>query len=83
MIRTQVYLDENIYRDLISLAKREKISMAKAAREILYEGLRKRKNTDLSGKHVLRKLLEMQITEGPKDLSSNINHYLYGAKKNH
>lgn len=83
MIRTQVYLDEGIYKDLISLAKREKISMAKAARDILYEGLKKRKNADLSGKHVLRKLLEMQITEGPKDLSSNINHYLYGANKKH
>ena len=83
MIRTQVYLDESIYKDLISLAKREKISMAKATRDILYEGLKKRKNTDFSGKDVLKKLLEMQITEGPKDLSFNINHYLYGAKKNH
>lgn len=83
MIRTQVYLDESIYRDLISLAKREKISMAKATRDILYEGLKKRKNADLSGKHVLKRLLEIQITAGPKDLSSNINHYLYGAKKNH
>lgn len=83
MIRTQVYLDENIYKDLVSLAKRGKISMAKVTRGILYEGLKKRKNIDSSGKHVLKKLLQMQITEGPKNLSSNINHYLYGAKKNH
>ena len=78
-----MYLDENIYKDIVSLARKEKISMAKVTRDILYEGLKKRKTADLSGKHALRKLLEMQITEGPRDLSSNINHYLYGAEKNH
>lgn len=36
---------------------------------------------DRSGKQVLRNLLKLNLTGGPKDLSTNIDHYLYGAPK--
>ncbi len=81
MIRTQIYLDEDIHKDLTFLARREKESMAKLARDILKEGIQRRKKLDKSGKEVLKKLLAMKIKGGPSDLSSNLDHYLYGGPK--
>lgn len=83
MIRTQIYLDNDIHRDLTVLAKHEKESMAKIARDILREGLAKRKRIDKSGKEVLKKLLSIQATGGPLDLSANIDYYLYSGPKKH
>lgn len=82
MIRTQIYIDESLHRDLIGLAKQANEPMAQIARDILREGVKKRKKIDYSGKTVMRKLLEMKITGGDDPyLSENIDHYLYGAPK--
>lgn len=81
MIRTQIYLDKDLHRDLSVLAKQERESMAKVARDILKDGIQKRKRLDKSGKGVLKKLLAIQATGGPFDLSKNVDHYLYGAHK--
>lgn len=81
MIRTQIYLDKDIHRDLIVLARHQKESMAKVARDILKEGIQKRKKLDKSGKEVLRKLLSLKIKGGLTDLSTNLDHYLYGGSK--
>lgn len=81
MIRTQIYLDESIYRDLTTLAKQENKAMAQVTREILKDGLTKRRTVDRSGKTALLRLLDLRITGGPPDLSTNIDHYLYGAPK--
>lgn len=83
MIRTQIYLDDAIHKDLTLLAKQEKESMAKIARDILKEGVAKRKGLDTSGKEVLKRLLSIQATGGPADLSGNLDHYLYGGQKKH
>lgn len=79
MIRTQIYLDKDLHRDLSVLAKQERESMARVARDILKDGIQKRKRLDKSGKGVLKKLLAIQATGGPFDLSKNVDHYLYGA----
>jgi len=68
-----MYLEEQIHKDLTVLAKQEKKSMADVTREILKEGIKKRKATDTSGKQVLQKLLNMRVTGGPPDLSLNID----------
>lgn len=81
MIRTQIYLDKDIHKDLTVLARQEKESMAKVARDILKEGIQKRKKLDKSGKEVLRKLLSLKIKGGPTDLSTNLDYYLYGGPK--
>lgn len=82
MQRTQIYLDDQLRRDLQSLAKREDKSMAEIARGILREGVAKKKKIDTSGVAVLQKLVDMKITGGDDpNLSSNIDHYLYGAPK--
>lgn len=80
MIRTQIYIDKELHRELLLLAKEQKEPMAKIAREMLRDGVKKR-TIDRSGKKALRALLTMRATSGPKDLSRNIDHYLYGAPK--
>lgn len=82
MQRTQIYLDDQLRRDLQSLAKREEKSMAEIARGILREGVKKEKNTQNAGIAVLHAIADMKITGGDDPyLSSNIDHYLYGAPK--
>lgn len=81
MIRTQMYLEEDIHKDLTRLAQQENKSMAEVTRDILKEGLKTRKTIDTSGKQTLQKLLAMGVTGGDPYLSENIDHYLYGAPK--
>lgn len=81
MIRTQIYLDEQLRKDLTLIARQEKESMAEVARNILKEGIKRRKKTDMSGKAILRDLLIIKAKGGPKDLSKNIDYYLYGSQK--
>lgn len=78
MIRTQIYLDKELHKDLTVLARKQQESMAKVARDILKEGLKRRKSIDTSGKEALKKIIAMKVTGGPKDLSSNLDYYLYG-----
>ncbi len=81
MQRTQMYLDDKLRRDLNALAKKEKKSMAQVARDILKEGVEKKKNIDTSGMQVMIALSKMRLKGGPRDLSKNIDHYLYGGPK--
>ena len=46
MIRTQMYVDVETHKDLNEIAKAEDKSMAEVAREILREGVAKRKNIE-------------------------------------
>lgn len=76
-----MYLDQSLRRDLIALAKKENKSMAEIARDILKEGVKKKKNVDTSGIEVMIALSKLRFKGGPKDLSKNIDHYLYGGPK--
>ena len=81
MIRTQVYLDDHIHRDLIRLAEQEKRSMAEVTRDILKEGIQKRKAVDSSGKKALLAIAHMGLVSDDPYLSENHDHYLYGSPK--
>lgn len=81
MIRTQMYLDEDIHKDLTHLARRERKSMAEVTRVILKEGIKKRKNVDRSGVKTLLAIANIGGTSDDPYLSENIDHYLYGAPK--
>ena len=81
MIRTQIYIPEAIHSQLIQLAKAKSSSMAEITRKFIENGLKESKNIDRSGKSVMRAIANMNIKKGPKDLSANIDHYLYGAPK--
>jgi len=84
MIRTQIYIDEQTHRELLRLAAATKEPMAKIARDMLREGVKKHKDVDTSGIKVLQAIAKMGITGGDDpNLSENIDHYLYGAPKRH
>jgi hypothetical protein len=83
MFRTQIYLEDQTHKDLTQIARQEEKSMAEVARDILKEGIQKRKSRDTSGKKVLLKLLEISAASGGDDpyVSDNHDHYLYGSPK--
>jgi len=45
------------------------------------EGIQKNNDVDYSGRSALLKLVSMKVKGGPKDLSANLDHYLYGGPK--
>lgn len=74
MLRTQIFLPEDLYQKLLSLKKVRDISIGKIIREVL------KKNLVEEEKNIGNDLLELaklKIRGGPKDLSKRINHYLY------
>lgn len=81
MIRTQIYIPEEMHSQLLQIAQAQSTSMAQVTRKLIEKGLKTSKNIDTSGKTVMRRLLNMNITGGPKDLSTNLDHYLYGGPK--
>ena len=83
MIRTQIYIPEDEHRELITIASQKKQPMAVVIRFFIKKGLKEEKTIDRSGKVALKKLLDIGATKGPTDLSTNLDHYLYGTPKKH
>ncbi|MBI3283194.1 ribbon-helix-helix protein, CopG family [Candidatus Curtissbacteria bacterium] len=77
MIRTQIYLPKDLYRNIDLIARREKKAKAKIIREALEKSLSQKQGN--AGDTLLRiaKLAEKLNAKGPKDLSTNIDKYLY------
>ncbi len=85
MIRTQVYLTEEQARDIKLQALREKKREAEVIRELLDKGLRvTHAATGETTGHALMKLVDLGKRlgmTGPRDLSTNLDDYLYGDKE--
>lgn len=75
MIRTQVYLPEDIYREVKVAAKKENKAAAQLVRELLEEGLSQKRKKSSIGKAL--SMLASIKAKGPRDLSANIDRYLY------
>ena len=75
MIRTQIYIPDNLHQTAKFIAMHKDESLAKLLRQFIARGVkdekRKLKTKSLSS------LAKLNITEGPKDLSSNMDKYLY------
>jgi len=82
MLRTQVYLPEELDRELKLLAKKENKAVAKLIRELLHDGLVKRKRRKKNAGDTLLEIAKL-VGKGPKDLSSNLFDYLYGKKSDY
>ena len=78
MMRTQIYVPEPLHRQLIRIAHKRGRSMAQMIREFIIIGLEQNKAKDDGGKKVIANLLNIKSSSGPKDLSRNLDHYLYG-----
>ncbi|KKQ42116.1 MAG: hypothetical protein US60_C0023G0006 [Microgenomates group bacterium GW2011_GWC1_37_8] len=95
LLRTQILLDEETKRDLEYLSEVKNQSISKLVRTYLSEKVRlekkkaKRKRIKkMSGVETLLKMAESAEKlakkykiSGPRDLSINHDHYLYGAPK--
>lgn len=75
MIRTQIYVPEPVHQAAKIIAQRQKKSLAELLRRFIIEGLQKEKKK-LKPKS-LASLTKLNITGGPKDLSSKMDKYLY------
>lgn len=74
MIRTQIYIPEALHSQLKLLASRQRKSLAEVLREFIKQGMVKKQNT---GAKSLGALTKLKITGGPKDLSKNMDKYLF------
>ena len=78
MIRTQIYITEEISDALTFMAKIKKKTKAVLIRKFIVNGIimekKKKRTPNLSS------LAKLNIREGPKDLSKNLDKYLYGGK---
>lgn len=80
MIRTFIYFPEELDREIELLAKGTKRSKATVIREALEEGLTSIKRQKSGGVEALLKIAELGQkinAKGPKDLSSNLDKYLW------
>jgi len=77
MKRKQIYLTETLDREVGYLARKENKPQAEVIRELLEKGINKKKK--MSGGEFLLKLASYGV-KGPKDLSTNLDRYLYGDK---
>lgn len=80
MIRTQVYLPEELHQELKFLAKSEKINFSTLIREGAAEIIKKKNTKNLMKDEDWGKgFIGAGTKGGPKDIASKIDYYLYGA----
>lgn len=76
MLRTQVYLPEELHQELMLLAKSTGVNFSSLIREGAQEVINKKRIKQK--KAPLKLLLGAGSRKGPKNLSKEINRYLYG-----
>lgn len=77
MIRTQVYLPKQLYQTIDLVAKREKKPKAQVIRDVLEEGIKKKQGNAGDALLKIAAMAKKYNWRGPKDLSRNIDKYLY------
>ena len=75
MIRTQIYIPDELHQAAKTVAKRKDEPLAKVLRKFIAKGIEDERK-QLKPKS-LSPLTKLDITEGPKDLSRNMDKYLY------
>ncbi len=74
MIRTQVYIPEVLHNRVKLVAKEQKKPFAEILRDFIKQGLKNQQRTKTKS---LASLTKLKITGGPKDLSKNMDKYLF------
>ncbi len=75
MIRTQIYIPEILHQRAKNVANDKNKSIANLYRDFIAAGLKK----EVRIKH-LTSLAKLNLKGGPKNLSRDIDRYLYGEK---
>lgn len=84
MLKTYLYIPEELNREIKQIAKSQKRSKAGVLREAIKDGVRLLKQQASGGADVLLKLAEVAEksgVKGPKDGSVNHDYYLWGFPK--
>lgn len=81
MVRTQIYIKEETHRTLLRLAKSQAKPMAELVRDFIEHGIVGASNDTASGTSTLKRLVNSAVQGGPRDLSENIDHYLYDSPR--
>ncbi len=77
MIRTQIYFPKSQYDDVKLRAKLAGKPAAEVVRELVALGLKSESIRPATAYRALDELSKLKFKGGPKDLSQNIDHYLY------
>ena len=77
MIRTQIYIPETLHERAKTIARKKGKSLATLYRNFIANGLNATKNRGGD----LTTLAKLNLKGGPKNLSRDIDKYLYGGKK--
>lgn len=84
MLKTYLYIPDELNQQIIRTAKLEKKSKAEIIRRALDAGLDIIEKRQVNGAQVLLDLAKMAKkynVKGPRDLSVNHDYYLWGGKK--
>lgn len=82
MLRTQIYLPEELDQELKFLALKEDKPVAEVIRKLLYDGLNKQRSGKKNAGTTLKEIAALAV-KGPRDLSINLFDYLYGKKSDY
>lgn len=83
MLRTYLYIPDNMQAKIMHVAKKHNKSKAETIRRVLETGLdalEMQENTSTDVLMELARIGEKYKLKGPKDLSSNLDAYLWGEK---
>jgi len=75
MIRTQVYIPETVHQAVKLVASQKNKTLADIIRLYIVSGLKKERSRKQS--QGLESIINLGIAGGPKDLSENLDKYLY------
>lgn len=75
MVRTQVYLHKSQIQEIQLIARKERKAQAKIIRDLIQKGIEANKNQESIGE-AFKKLADIKV-QGPRDLSTNLDNYLY------
>ncbi len=81
MLKTYLYVPEELNKQIESIAKEEDKSKAEVMRNALKEGIqvvRKRKYSSASALLKIAEIARNNKVSGPKDASANMDKYLWG-----
>ncbi|MDP3954968.1 MAG: hypothetical protein Q8Q15_01215 [bacterium] len=74
MMRTQIYIPDTLHQTAKNIAKRKEESLASLLRRFIAKGVKEEE--DKIKPKSLTSLAKLNITEGHKNLSSNMDKYL-------
>ncbi|MEK7542131.1 MAG: CopG family transcriptional regulator [Patescibacteria group bacterium] len=77
MKRTQIYIPEEMHAQFAKLAETRRKALAELIREFLAKDLKEIPEEN-AGKQAMWRLANLNLRGGPKDLSQNLDKYLYG-----